>query len=366
MSAPPDTGALYAWLTLIRTPGLGARTLERVLDVLEPEQLLAESASALRVLGLKAHVIDGLKNPPLARVEQDLAWLDAPGHHFISCRDSRFPPLLTESGDAPVGLFVLGDPEVLMTPQIALVGSRNPSRLGVEQARRFAQTLAGQGFTITSGLALGIDAASHEGALAAGGLTVAVTGTGLDRVYPARHLQLAQSIAGQGALVSEFPPGTTAKAGHFPRRNRIISGLSLAVCVIEAAQRSGSLITARLALEQNRDVFALPGAINNPLAQGCNHLIREGACLVTEPEHIAEQLGHFFQKNGPAIPAQPQSELDLELQTLLNLVMFSPTSMDELVSQTGLAVDEVASRLLQLELSGYVDTTAGGCYIRCR
>ena len=261
-------------------------------------------------------------------------------------------------------LFIRGILELLATPQIAIVGSRNPSRLGKQTAEDFAKTLANFGFTITSGLALGIDAASHIGALQAEGHTIAVAGTGLDRVYPARHKQLATEILQTGAIVSEFPPGTAARAINFPRRNRIISGLSIGLLVVEAAQRSGSLITARMALEQGREVFAIPGSIHNPLARGCNALIREGAKLVETTQDILEELGQYFQSPETKSAATQQTKLDLEQQNLLNLILYSPTFIDDLVRETGKSIEVIASILLILELEGYIASTAGGSYIR--
>jgi DNA processing protein len=236
----------------------------------------------------------------------------------------------------------------------------------METAFHFAKSLSHYGFVITSGLALGIDAASHQGALHAKGYTIAVAGTGLDRVYPARNIELATEIVNTGAIVSEFPPGTIAKANHFPRRNRIISGLSQGLLVVEAAKFSGSLITARMALEQNREVFAIPGSIHNPLARGCNALIREGAKLVETTEDILEELNQFIQQDKYLISVLDQSTLDLELQTLLNHVMYSPTSIDNLVTKTGESVESISSMLLILELRGYLEATAGGCYTRIK
>ncbi len=251
-------------------------------------------------------------------------------------------------------------------PQIAIVGSRNPSNLGIETAKAFAFNLSQNGFVITSGLALGIDAASHQGALNASSFTIAVAGTGLDRVYPARNIDLALQIVTTGAMVSEFPPGTLAKANHFPRRNRIISGLCQGLLVVEAAKESGSLITARLALEQNREVFAIPGSIHNPLARGCNSLIREGAKLVETTQDILEEFNQYLQQdsNNPKIISQ--TTLDLEQQTLLNRLMFSPTSIDKLIEETGLPVENVSSMLLILELQGFVEANAGGSYTRLK
>jgi DNA processing protein len=263
-------------------------------------------------------------------------------------------------------LFVRGNPALLSLPQIAIVGSRNPTTIGKETAFNFAKTLSHYGFVITSGMALGIDAASHQGALNAKGYTIAVAGTGLDRVYPARHKELATEIVNTGTMISEFPPGTTAKANHFPRRNRIISGLCLGLLVVEAAKQSGSLITARMALEQNREVFAIPGSIHNPLARGCNALIREGAKLVETTQDILEELNQYNQQDEKLLPLAMQSTLDLEQQTLLNRVMFSPTSIDNLVEITGESVEVISSMLLILELQGYLEATAGGYYIRVK
>jgi DNA processing protein len=261
---------------------------------------------------------------------------------------------------------VRGNIALLTLPQIAIVGSRNPSTSGKQTAFEFAKSLSHCGFVITSGLALGIDAASHEGALSVGGFTIAVAGTGLDRVYPARHKDLATEIVNKGAMVSEFPPGTTAKANHFPRRNRIISGLSQGLLVVEAAKQSGSLITARMALEQNREVFAIPGSIHNPLARGCNALIREGAKLVETTQDILEELNQYNQQDTELSVTPMQSILDLAQQTLLNRVLFSPTSIDDLVAESGEPVETLSSMLLILELQGYLEATAGGCYVRIK
>lgn len=282
----------------------------------------------------------------------------------ITLNDAAYPAQLKEIADPPPILFVRGNVHLLQSPQIAIVGSRNPTSDGKRIAHDFAGTLTQVGFTITSGLALGIDAASHQGALDANGFTIAVAGTGLDRIYPACHKQLATDIIATGAMVSEFPPGTTAKANHFPRRNRIISGLSQGLLVVEAAQQSGSLITARMALEQNREVFAIPGSIHNPLARGCNALIREGAKLVETTQHILEELGQYNQCVTEIQAIQSQSILDLEQQKLLNLILYSPTSVDNLVTQTGQSVEIIASMLLLLELQSYITSAPGGGYMR--
>lgn len=354
------------WLALLRTPGLGSRTLIKLLDRCSPPQLFAESSASLTALGLKERSVQALRHPDWDRVEQDLAWLEHPDSGLITFTDAAYPPLLKAIADPPPALFIRGNPALLSTPQIAVVGSRNPSSLGTQTAEDFAKTLARQGFTITSGLALGIDAASHWGALKAQGATIAVAGTGLDRIYPARHQELARKIVATGAMVSEFPPGTPAKANHFPRRNRIISGLSIGLLVVEAAKQSGSLITARLALDQGREVFAIPGSIHNPLARGCNALIREGAKLVETTQDILEEFNHYNQEHETILPANDQTTLDLEQQKLLNLIMFSPTSVDTLVKETDLSVEVIASMLLVLELNGYIAAGAGGGYIRIK
>jgi DNA processing protein len=296
------------------------------------------------------------------------SWLAAPGNHLLRLDDPRYPDLLRQIPDPPPVLYVRGDPAALGNLQLAIVGSRNPTRGGLENARAFAAHLAGAGLTITSGLALGIDAAAHEGALAAGGTTIAVTGTGLDRVYPARHRELAHRIAGQGALVSEFPPGTPPRPAHFPQRNRIISGLSLGTLVVEAARRSGSLVTARHALEQGREVFAIPGSIHNPLARGCHALIRQGAKLVETADDILEELGALAvavtaDATAPDAPAGA-GELDPEYRRLLDALGHDPLPIDELVARSGLTAESVSSMLLILELQGYVAPEAGGRYAR--
>jgi len=350
----------------LRTPGFGCRSFLKTLDSHTPQQLFSESSGGLAALGLKDSVVQAIRNPDWTTVEQDLRWLEQPGHLAVTLADSCYPPQLKEIADPPPLLFIRGNPDILALPQIAIVGSRNPSNLGVDTAAEFAKALAREGFVITSGLALGIDAAGHKGALQVQGYTIAVAGTGLDRVYPARHRALATEIVNHGAMISEFPPGTGAKADHFPRRNRIISGLCVGLLVVEAAKQSGSLITARMALEQNREVFAIPGSIHNPLARGCNALIREGAKLVETARDILEELNLYNHKDEDIFTELRQTTLDLEQQTLLNLIMFSPTSVDSLVENTGLPVEVISSMLLVLELQGYVESVSGGCYARIK
>jgi len=320
----------------------------------------------LLALGLKNDITQAIKAPDWSTIDYDLEWLAQPNNNAITINEPLYPAQLKEIADPPPILFVRGNTELLSRPQLAIVGSRNPSSSGIDIAFTFAQDLSRHGFVITSGLALGIDAASHQGALSVHGYTIAVAGTGLDRVYPARHKDLATEIVNTGAMISEFPPGTTAKANHFPRRNRIISGLCQGLLVVEAAKQSGSLITARMALEQNREVFAIPGSIHNPLARGCNALIREGAKLVETTQDILEELSQYYQQDEQALAATMQSTLDLEQQTLLNLIMFSPTSIDHLVENAGQSVEIIASMCLILELQGYIEAAAGGCYTRIK
>jgi DNA processing protein len=299
------------------------------------------------------------------------AWLRRPDCCHIEPGHPHYPPQLLAIPDPPRSLFVRGDPAMLALPQLAIVGSRGPTPSGRETAFAFARRLANAGLAVTSGLAAGIDSAAHQGALAANGRTLAVCGTGLDRVYPRHNQSLADDIAARGALVSEFPPGTPPLPHHFPRRNRLISGLSLGVLVVEARYRSGSLITARLAAEQGREVFALPGSIHNPLARGCHRLIRDGARLVESPEEVLEGLqADLFQalSSGPAQPPDPAGfsggPLDSDSKILLNACGFEPVDADILVARTGFSAAAVASMLLMLELRGELESSAGGKYCR--
>lgn len=352
------------WLALLRMPGIGHQALRNIAEhYSEPEQVFALPASGLKAIGLSDKSLEALKKPDWERVERDLEWLAQDQNHLLTWHDPAYPPALREIDQPPALLFVKGDCSLLSGLQIAMVGSRNPSRSGEKTALEFAEALAAYGWIITSGLALGIDAASHQGALQAQGKTIAVAGTGLDRVYPASHRPLALKIAETGALVSEFPPGAPARSDHFPRRNRIISGLCQGLLVVEAAKQSGSLITARMALEQNREVFAIPGSIHNPLARGCNALIRQGAKLVETVADVLEELGQYNQLPIGELPLSSQTALDLEHENLLKLIPYSPATVDNLVQESGLSVEMVSSILLVLELQGYI-ATVGGSYYR--
>ena len=292
-------------------------------------------------------------------------WRDAPDHHVLEAGDPAFPPMLAELADAPERLMIDGDPSVLRLPAIAIVGSRNPTRGGERNAYEFARHIAGMGFVIVSGLATGIDAAAHRGAIDAGGLTVAFLGSGVDVVYPSRNAELAAAVATNGALVSEYPLGMAPRRGHFPARNRLISGLSLGTLVVEAAYRSGSLITARLAAEQGREVFALPGSIHNPMARGCHRLIRDGAKLVESADDIFAELGSLagiaLDRAGTAeaLPAGNRLD-DLEYVKLLETLGHDPVDMDSLAEKSGLTIEQVSSMLLILELDGTVEKLPGG------
>lgn len=365
---------LASWLAVHRAAGIGASTFLKLLTLFEhPRKILESSRSKLSECSLKPQSIDSLLLPNWQQIEKDLEWLEANQARVITLADEEYPSLLKEISDPPPLLFVLGDKNLLSTEQLAIVGSRTPTPMGEHTAEEFAKTLAEVGWTITSGLALGIDSACHRGALMAeNGHTIAVIGTGIDRVYPARNRELAHQIAQAGVIISEFPLGTSPVPGNFPRRNRIISGMSRGVLVVEAALRSGSLITAKQALEQGREVFALPGSIHNPLSRGCHSLIRQGAKLVETAEHIYEELIDILPYR-PQVSLQSNSsnsykaisdELDAEYQNVLKHVGFEPTAVDTIVEQSGLTADAVCSMLLVLELQGYIVSTHGGHYCK--
>jgi DNA processing protein len=351
--------SLSSWLTLLRAPGLHAAGLRPLLDRFG----CVDSIDWL----------PGLRRQHEQAIDAELRWLEHDAHHFIPLDSDSYPPLLAEVSDAPIGLFVRGEPAALSFPQLAIVGSRNPTAGGRDHATSFAAHLARRGLAITSGLAIGIDAAAHQGALAADGITIAVCGTGLDIDYPATNGALAEAIEQSGALVSEFPLGMPALPANFPRRNRIISGLALGTLVVEAAVRSGSLITARLAAEQGREVFAIPGSIHNPLARGCHQLIRQGAKLVETDDDIVSELSALVGALAPALQAAVSDErntptvapvLDKAYEILLDALGFEPAGVDVLVERTGFAADEVASMLLILELDGKLESRPGGHYVR--
>ena len=357
------------WLVLLRAPGVGPVRYRRLLEYCTtPAAARRADRAELERLGLNRQAIDWLRRPDEALIEADLEWLQDPAHDLITLADPRYPGLLAGIADPPPLLFTMGDPELLTRPQLAIVGSRNPTEGGRRTALEFARFLASAGLAVTSGMASGIDAAAHQGALE-GGATVAVLGTGPDRVYPAANRELAHRIRAQGVLVSEFPPGTGVRRENFPRRNRIISGLSLGTLVVEAAARSGSLITARLATEQGREVFAIPGSIHNPLARGCHALLRQGAKLVETAGDIIEELGPLLgtlQGVATADASGPErtGELDGDYRKLLDCLGHDPVTQDLLMQCSGFSADVVSSMLLMLELEGLIVSLPGGRYSR--
>lgn len=338
-------------LALVRIPGMGPVKIKELLD---------QYGDLSRVTGF---------NFDWEGVKKDLRWAEGEGCYILSQNDPLYPALLKEVPGAPVVLFVRGNVKLLSRPQIAMVGSRNPTHLGRDIATQFAKHFSETGFTVTSGLAHGIDAAAHTGSLMGVGSTVAVLAHGLDIIYPAAHRNLAQQIVEKGALVTEFPIGTPPLGSHFPRRNRIISGLSVGTVVVQAARKSGSLITAQLALEQGREVFAIPGGIHDPLAKGCHALIRQGAKLIETAEHVIEELSALIKFVTHSQSPEKQIEMNLNIENtsltheqcrVLDLVDYECTSVDTLISRTGLTAGLLSSMLLDLELQGYLLSVPGG------
>ncbi len=374
---------LPAWLIALRAPGLGRSKVLDWLDAGKPiEELVKESRSGMRALGFAGESIEALRNPDGEALARDQDWLAGENRQLVTWDHDLYPPLLRRIADPPIALFVEGEAASLWHPQIAVVGSRNPTAGGLDHAQAFAAELCQQGFAIASGLASGIDSAAHRAALDTGGLTVAVTGTGPDLVYPASSARLAAEISQSGVLVSEFPTGVRARRSHFPSRNRIISGLSMGVLVIEAGLQSGSLITARLAGEQGREVFALPGSLHNPMVRGCHRLIKQGARLVESVQDIVDEVAPMAQElagelrirladPAPHPSPDPQVEApdslvdDPEYQRLWQAIGFDPVSIESLVEKCNLEVREVSSMLLMLELRGLVEKQPGGRVSRC-
>lgn len=353
------TEGLAAWLRLSLISGIGGESQRKLLAAFGlPEAIFAAGYLEVRsIIGSRADLL--FDSDPSEAVERSIEWAKQPGQHIITLADTCYPKTLLEIADPPSILYVRGNPALLQRRGLAMVGSRNATPQGVQTAENFARTLAGKGLCIVSGLALGIDAAAHRGALAAGGETIAVIGTGPDRIYPARNRELALAIAEHGAIVSEFPLGTPAIAANFPRRNRIISGLARGVLVVEAAPESGSLITARLAADQGREVFAIPGSIHSPVARGCHKLIKQGAKLVETASDILEELGNFVPPESTAeeTPSEPE-------HPLLACIGHDPCSLDELVERSGLMTEQLLTELLTLELGGLIATLPGNRYQR--
>jgi DNA processing protein len=359
-----DTDPLAAWLRFERTRGVGPRTGAGLLAVFgSPAAIFASDRETLAAHAGPALAQALLQRPSVdtARlIDATLRWREAPGNHVLALGQPGYPGLLAEIPDPPLLLYIKGRVELLAGPCLAIVGSRNASRQGLANALAFAEALAGAGLAIVSGLALGIDAAAHEGALRRAGSTIAVVGTGADLVYPVRNRALAARIAQEGCIVSEYPIGTPPLPGNFPKRNRIISGLAAGVLVVEAAARSGSLITARQAAEQGRDVFAIPGSIHAALAKGCHELIREGAKLVDTANDVLEALALSPLAGFPAPTHSGQQAQPGESETLLAVLGHGPVEFDVLLAELGWNAGELGARLLVLELAGHVERLACG------
>ncbi len=413
---------LRDWLTFVHCYGMGPRTIYRLLQGFDsPEAILSASNSQLTSAGLSAAKVAALREVDHSAIERDIDWCEASeDRHIIPCFSDSYPPLLKQIADPPLVLYVRGDLDVLHTPQLAIVGSRKPSPGAASHASAMAGQLCDYGLTICSGLAVGVDACAHRGALQADGLTVAVTATGLDRVYPAANQPLAREIVKTGAIVSEFPIGTTPKPAYFPRRNRIISGLCFGTLVVEAALKSGTLTTAAHATEQSREVFAIPGSIDNPQSRGCHALIRNGAMLVETIDDILVQLApllpttvetkpvdatgsddennlttktavpskHFEQpgsapenrtvksgpdklssknrqaENGKQQDTKQTQTLTADMQTALDAFDYTPLPLDAIVDSTGFDIVTVTSLAFDLELSGAIVKVAGGKYVK--
>jgi len=351
------------WVALSLIPGLGGETFRRLLQSFGvPENIYASGVGALDKV-VRAPIASAIAaGPDTDAIAPTLTWLEDPFNHIVTLADPDYPRGLLEMSDPPPLLYVKGRRELLNHPALAIVGSRNATPQGLANAEHFAHFLSDSGLCIISGMALGIDGAAHRGALQGASSSIAVVGTGLDIVYPARHRDLAHELAQRGALISEFAIGTPSKAQNFPRRNRIISGLSRGCLVVEAALQSGSLITARLASEQGRDVFAIPGSIHSPLAKGCHYLIKQGAKLVESAQDILEELG-YPAVAAPTLTCEPYAEITGE-KKLMHCLGFDPVSIDTLVACSGLTSDSVCAILLSMELGGHASSLPGGLFQR--
>lgn len=366
-----DNTERLAWINLALVKGVGPKAFRQLFENgISPTQLYEFGLSELESLGFsKKLAMAILKHPPSSPskdVEEALAWQQRPHHHLVIWDDPDYPEQLKHIDSPPPLLMVKGRVDSLSMPQLAIVGSRYPTQSGQAQAFEFAQGLADAGLVITSGLARGVDAYAHKGALQSGGLTIAVLGTGLKQIYPKSNQRLADEISETGALVSEFALSSAALTGHFPRRNRIVSGLSLGTLVVEATLKSGSLITARQALEQNREVFALPGALSNPQKSGCHYLIRQGAELIEAPEQIMESLNmQLGTQAGVEIAQDHQvvqstdADVSPEQYAVLSKLDYEGTAIDELVRRTQLSIHDISVMLMDLELSGLIRQEQG-------
>ena len=353
--------ALEAWLRLAFIPGLGPARLRALLEFGGDAAGILSASPAMLRNAAGAELAEAIqRGGNVEAATAALHWRDSPGHHLLIPGDETYPVLLGEISDPPPTLFIKGNVHLLNAPALAVVGSRNATAQGCNDAEAFACTLSDAGLTIVSGLALGVDAAAHRGGLAGAARSVAVIGTGIDVVYPARNRDLAHALAQDGALVSEFPLGTHALAGNFPRRNRILSGLALGCLVIEAAVHSGSLITARLAAEQGRDVFALPGSIHSPLSKGCHLLIKQGAKLVDSAQDVLEELRFAAPAPRRHRDAPPAATTDAPTAHVLDALGWDPCDGDTLATRTGIPASALQPLLLGLELAGEIAVLPGG------
>lgn len=362
MPYTPNTEELHARIALHSLPLLGPRRFRRLLDVFDcAADALAATDQEWRRAGIPTTCVTSRESH--LQVQEEAwhsaeTWLQEPDHHLLMWDTPEYPALLGELDDAPPLLFVRGNPAILEHPQIAIVGSRNASRPGLDTAQQFAMQLATAGFVITSGMALGIDSAAHRGALTASGRTIAVQGTGLFHLYPKSHRELGEQIVdGGGVLVSEFPLNTAPQASNFPRRNRIITGLSLGLLVVEAGLASGSLISARLAAQQGREVFAIPGSIHHPGARGCHQLIREGATLVENIDHMLQELQGWKMTIPQEQPTDPTSRPTPH--PLFDLLRAEPQTSEALAARSGMELPQVLAALTELEIGGHVCCEAG-------
>ena len=369
---------LDAWLTVLQSAAPAKS--QRLADLLDQHAAVSDVVdlprTALLAAGISARQVDRIKSPDRKRIDQWRRWLDRPGRSLITRKSPDYPSLLKELPDPPLALWIDGArSDLLNSPQLAMVGSRKPTANGRETARRFARYLSERGLTIVSGLATGIDGASHRGGLQGCGSTVAVLGSGPDVLFPRSHTRLAGEVIDKGLVVSEFPPGTPPLAAHFPQRNRIIAGMSVGTLVVEAARRSGSLITARLAGNYGREVFAIPGSIHNPMAKGCHRLIQQGAKLVEDAADVLVELPPLLQLavETETQPADAPAKAPVEAaslttrpgyEKLLGALGYDPCGISDLARRTGLTAAELSSMLLLLEMEGLVEALPGGRYSR--
>ena len=364
MAIQNTTDELTYWLAVNQCGGFSQSSWQKHFGELTAKQVLMDHAR-IHHSRLSDNLKQFLLTPNWQQVEEELQWVTKQYCHIITYFDDKYPQLLREISSAPLLLYAQGDVDLLSTPQLAMVGSRHASYNAMQTAKRFGHDLAKIGFTITSGMALGIDGASHEGCLAANGKTIAVLGTGLNELYPKKNKNLAAKIIENGLIVSEYPLKTPAIPQNFPKRNRIISGLSFATLVIEASLRSGSLITAKMALEQNREVLAIPGSIHHPGSKGCHQLIKQGAVLIETLEDVLQTVAHFANFVGNNIAQLPKNlenteKLEITCPNMLQYIDYEVTPVDVIIHLSGLNISEINNQLTQLELGGFIEKVPGG------